>query len=155
MSTFFNGDYGEVGYVSPETIRTFVASTKGDVYSFGVVVLELVTGQRATNVTTKDGTMYRGNLVQYTTGLKDVVEAVNPAIKDNLGVDDEILLQMLKVAMSCVAPEPKERPNMFEVHQLLQAIGKKYNYSSSFNELPSLHEDEVHEETRVEIHMLR
>ena len=43
LSTFVNGEFGDMGYVAPEYLRTLVATPKGDVYSFGVVLLELVT----------------------------------------------------------------------------------------------------------------
>jgi len=156
VSTFFNGDYGDVGYVAPEIIRTFVATMKGDVYSFGVVLLELVTGQKATTVTPGAGSeVFSGNLVEYVTGLPRAVEAVDPSIQDTV-VEDEIL-QILKVAMSCVSAEPKERPSMFEVYQLLRAIGEKYNYTMSYDDLPTLYEDEVHVDAHdtisVQIHV--
>ncbi|GAB2229180.1 hypothetical protein Droror1_Dr00023316 [Drosera rotundifolia] len=45
LSTFVNGEFGDLGYVAPEYARTLVATPKGDVYSFGTVLLELVPGQ--------------------------------------------------------------------------------------------------------------
>ncbi|KAF8388644.1 hypothetical protein HHK36_027321 [Tetracentron sinense] len=48
LSTFVNGDFGDMGYVAPEYLRTLVATPKGDIYSFGTVLLELVTGDRET-----------------------------------------------------------------------------------------------------------
>ncbi|KAG4120558.1 hypothetical protein ERO13_D11G150740v2 [Gossypium hirsutum] len=50
LSTFVNGEFGDLGYVAPEYARTLVATPKGDVYSFGVVLLELVTGEKPTHV---------------------------------------------------------------------------------------------------------
>lgn len=44
------------------------------------------------------------------------------------GYDGE-LFQFLKVACSCVIPAAKERPTMFEVYQLLRAIGERYHFS--------------------------
>lgn len=160
VSTFFNGDYGDVGFVAPETIRTFVATMKGDVYSFGVVLLELVTGQKAADVTPVSDEDFRGNLVEYVTGLSiagKAVDAVDPSVKGSSDVVDEEILRILKVAVSCVSTEAKERPSMFEVYQLLRAIGQKYNYTSPYDDLPTLNEDEVHvdvhEAIRVEVHV--
>nr|TKS12024.1 hypothetical protein D5086_0000066100 [Populus alba] len=45
------------------------------------------------------------------------------------GVDNEIF-QFLKVACNCVLPTPKERPTMFEVYQLLRAIGEQYHFTT-------------------------
>ncbi|KAF5726503.1 inactive leucine-rich repeat receptor-like protein kinase [Tripterygium wilfordii] len=43
LSTFVNGEFGDLGYVAPEYARTLVATPKGDVFSFATVLLELVT----------------------------------------------------------------------------------------------------------------
>lgn len=140
LSTFFNGDYGDVGYVAPEYMRTLTATTKNDVYSFGVVLLELLSGQKPVDVAPANASSFEGNLVDWVTSLSasgDVLDAVDPALKGS-AVDDEEILRVLKVAMSCVAAVPKERPSMFEVYQLLRAIGEKYNYTASFNDLPDM-----------------
>ncbi|KAJ1399379.1 Protein kinase-like domain superfamily [Sesbania bispinosa] len=36
----------------------------------------------------------------------------------------------LMVACNCVVPTAKERPTMFEVYQLLRAIGGRYNFTT-------------------------
>nr|CAB3461465.1 unnamed protein product [Digitaria exilis] len=86
LSTFVNGEFGDLGYVAPEYARTLMATPKGDVYSFGVVLLELVTGEKPTH--------------------------------------------FLKVACSCTLATSKERPTMFEVYQLLRAIGERYHFTA-------------------------
>nr|TKS07617.1 hypothetical protein D5086_0000110830 [Populus alba] len=45
------------------------------------------------------------------------------------GYDHE-LNQFLKVACNCVVENAKERPTMFEVHQLLRAIGERYHFTT-------------------------
>ncbi|KAK7386228.1 hypothetical protein VNO78_26291 [Psophocarpus tetragonolobus] len=130
LSTFVNGEFGDLGYVAPEYARTLVATPKGDVYSFGIVLLELVTGERPTNVA-KAAETFKGNLVEWITELKDN-EKLRDAIDESLAskdVDSE-LFQFLKVACNCVQPTPKERPTMFEVYQLLRAIGDRYNFTT-------------------------
>ncbi|PKI75521.1 hypothetical protein CRG98_004057 [Punica granatum] len=135
LSTFVNGEFGDLGYVAPEYSRTLMATPKGDVYSFGVVLLELVTGESATRVT-RDLEAFNGNLVEWIRQLSENSN-LEDAIDESLvgkGADSEIF-QTLKVACSCVlAPGPKERPTMFEVYQLLRAIGGRYNFSTE-NEL--------------------
>ncbi|GJN06629.1 hypothetical protein PR202_ga24380 [Eleusine coracana subsp. coracana] len=66
-------------------------------------------------------------------GAKGVKDAVDKSLigKDN----DAELLQCMKVACSCVLSSPKERPTMFEVYQLLRAVGEKYNFSAADDEL--------------------
>ncbi|KAK7350547.1 hypothetical protein VNO77_09286 [Canavalia gladiata] len=130
LSTFVNGEFGDFGYVAPEYTRTLVATPKGDVYSFGTVLLELVTGERPTYVSKAPET-FKGNLVEWITEQSSNSQLQN-SIDESLvgkGVDNE-LFQFLKVACNCVVPTPKERPTMFEVYQLLRAIGDKYNFTT-------------------------
>ncbi|PIA29587.1 hypothetical protein AQUCO_05800015v1 [Aquilegia coerulea] len=130
LSTFVNGEFGDLGYVAPEYARTLVATPKGDVYSFGVVLLELVTGERPTHVA-KAIESFKGSLVEWITQLSNnsiLRDAIDKCLVGK-GFDDEVL-QFLRVACNCVLPAPKERPTMFEVYQLLRAIGERYNFTA-------------------------
>jgi hypothetical protein len=128
LSTFVNGEFGDLGYVAPEYTTTLVATPKGDVYSFGTVLLELVTGERPTHVAKAPET-FKGNLVEWIMQLS-VNSSLKNALDESLvgkGVDHE-LFQFLKVACNCVTLTPKERPTMFEVYQFLREIGSRYNF---------------------------
>ncbi|AES80456.1 putative protein kinase RLK-Pelle-LRR-Xa family [Medicago truncatula] len=128
LSTFVNGEFGDLGYVAPEYTTTLVATPKGDVYSFGTVLLELVTGERPTHIAKAPET-FKGNLVEWIMQLS-VNSKLKDAIDESLvgkGVDHE-LFQFLKVACNCVSSTPKERPTMFEVYQFLRDIGSRYNF---------------------------
>lgn len=130
LSTFVNGEFGDLGYVAPEYARTLVATPKGDVYSFGVVLLELVTGEKPTHVAKAPET-FKGSLVEWISQLSSASK-LHDAIDTPLvgkGHDSE-LFQFLKVACSCVLPGHKERPTMFEVYQLLRAIGQRYDFTT-------------------------
>ncbi|RVX23383.1 leucine-rich repeat receptor-like protein kinase [Vitis vinifera] len=130
LSTFVNGEFGDLGYVAPEYLRTLVATPKGDVYSFGTVLLELITGERPTHVSNApDG--FKGSLVEWITDLSSN-SLLQTAIDKSLlgkGFDGE-LMQFLRVACKCVSETPKERPTMFEVYQLLRAIGERYHFTT-------------------------
>ncbi|KAL2470810.1 inactive leucine-rich repeat receptor-like protein kinase [Abeliophyllum distichum] len=130
LSTFINGEFGDLGYVAPEYARTLVATPKGDVYSFGVVLLELVTGEKPTSVA-KAPESFKGNLVDWISQLSSTSK-LQDAIDEFLvgkGYDSE-LFQFLKVACNCVLPASKERPTMFEVYQFLRAIGQRYDFTT-------------------------
>ncbi|XP_054782251.1 probably inactive leucine-rich repeat receptor-like protein kinase At5g48380 [Prosopis cineraria] len=130
LSTFVNGEFGDLGYVAPEYARTLVATPKGDVYSFGVVLLELVTGERPTYVAKAPET-FKGSLVEWITQLSSSSE-LQTAIDESLGgkgFDNEVF-QFLKVACNCVSSTPKERPTLFEVYQFLRSIGSNYNFTT-------------------------
>ncbi|KAI5055351.1 hypothetical protein GOP47_0030496 [Adiantum capillus-veneris] len=134
VSTFVNGDFGDLGYVAPEYSRTLVATVKGDVYSFGVVLLELVTGQRATDVCAE--AEFKGNLAEWVAFLSKngcLEEAIDMSLTGR-GHDNE-LNQFLRVGCACVLPGPKDRPTMYEVYQFLKAIGQNFSISDN-DELP-------------------
>ncbi|CAI0459515.1 unnamed protein product [Linum tenue] len=130
LSTFVNGEFGDLGYVAPEYGRTLRATPKGDVYSFGIVLLELVTGEKPTHVS-RAREDFRGNLVDWVAELSAKGQ-LHDAIDQSLlgkGVEKEVF-QVLKVACNCVVEGPKERPTMFEVYQLLRAIGEQYQFTA-------------------------
>lgn len=130
LSTFVNGEFGNLGYVAPEYARTLVATPKGDVYSFGVVLLEMVTGEKPTHVAKAPET-FKGSLVEWILELSaasKLHDAIDTSLKGK-GYDSE-LFQFLKVGCSCVIPGHKERPTMFEVYQLLRAIGQRYDFTT-------------------------
>ncbi|KAF9674514.1 hypothetical protein SADUNF_Sadunf10G0135100 [Salix dunnii] len=130
LSTFVNGEFGDLGYVAPEYLRTLVATPKGDVYSFGVVLLELITGEKPTHVANAPES-FKGSLVEWIRQLSDgplLRTSIDKTLLGN-GFDDE-LNQFLKVACNCVVENAKERPTMFEVHQLLRTIGERYYFTT-------------------------
>ncbi|THU51289.1 hypothetical protein C4D60_Mb06t29430 [Musa balbisiana] len=130
LSTFVNGEFGDLGYVAPEYARTLVATPKGDVYSFGVVLLELITGEKPTQVS-RASENFRGSLVDWITFLSNNSLLQDAIDKSVIGKDyDSELLQFMKVACACAISGPKERPTMFEVYQLLRAIGEKYHFTA-------------------------
>ncbi|XP_043707490.1 probably inactive leucine-rich repeat receptor-like protein kinase At5g48380 [Telopea speciosissima] len=129
LSTFVNGEFGDLGYVAPEYPRTLVATPKGDVYSFGTVLLELVTGEKPTHVANAPES-FKGNLVEWVSHLSSNSSLQNAIDKSLVGKGfDGELFQFLKVACNCVLPTPKERSTMFEVYQLLRAIGERYHFT--------------------------
>ncbi|EOY08626.1 PREDICTED: probably inactive leucine-rich repeat receptor-like protein kinase At5g48380 [Theobroma cacao] len=130
LSTFVNGEFGDLGYVAPEYPRTLVATPKGDIYSFGVVLLELITGEKPTHVVNAPES-FRGSLAEWITQLSSsflLQTAIDKSLLGN-GFDSEVM-QFLRVACNCVLPTPKERPTMFEVYQLLRAIGEGYHFTT-------------------------
>ncbi|KQK06249.1 probably inactive leucine-rich repeat receptor-like protein kinase At5g48380 [Brachypodium distachyon] len=129
LSTFVNGEFGDIGYVAPEYGSTLVATPKGDVYSFGVVLLELITSERPTQVSSAPDN-FKGNLVEWIAYLSNKAILQDAIDKSLIGKDhDSELMQFMKVACSCTVSTAKERPTMFEVYQLLRAIGEKYHFS--------------------------
>ncbi|KAL9246453.1 hypothetical protein vseg_019985 [Gypsophila vaccaria] len=144
-SSVMNGDFGEFGYVAPEYASTLVASLKGDVYGFGVVLLELVTGQKPLEVNNA-GEGFKGSLVHWVTFLSSsgkIKEAIDKSLIGK-GNDDEIM-QVLRVACSCVASRPKDRPPMFRVYESLKSIAESYGISDHYDEFPLILDERDHD----------
>ncbi|KAL2904126.1 hypothetical protein RDABS01_002836 [Bienertia sinuspersici] len=141
-SSVANGDFGEFGYVPPEYASTLVASLKGDVYGFGVILLELVTGQKPLEVNTaKEG--FKGSLVHWVTYLSSsgkIKDAIDKSLCGK-GNDDEIM-QLLRVACSCVASRPKDRPSMFRVYDSLKNLAENHGCLEQYDEFPMFLDDQ-------------
>ncbi|CAD6273098.1 unnamed protein product [Miscanthus lutarioriparius] len=98
LSTFVNGEFGDLGYVAPEYTRTLVATPKGDVYSFGVILLELVTREEPTHVSNAPENI-KGSLVDWMTYLSNNSILQDAVDKSLIGKDNDAeLLQCMKVA---------------------------------------------------------
>lgn len=119
---------GTVGYVAPEYVHTWRATTRGDVYSFGVLAMELATGRRAV-----DGG--EECLVEWARrvageGWRGLRRAMAPVMAKAMMVEEEVMAvsglakmcNLLMVGMRCTAEMPQARPDMREVLAILLNI---------------------------------
>ncbi|GMH07402.1 hypothetical protein Nepgr_009242 [Nepenthes gracilis] len=103
---------GTVGYAAPEYVQSGRLTIKSDVWSFGVVLYELITGRRA-----------------------KLLEWVKPFVSDtkkfHLIIDPRIgghcycirsALKLASLANKCLTKQPKARPKMSEVVEILGDI---------------------------------
>ncbi|XP_031479977.1 probable LRR receptor-like serine/threonine-protein kinase At4g37250 [Nymphaea colorata] len=113
-------------YQAPEAHQTLRPTRKWDVYSFGVLFLELITGRPVTEADVR--------LWEHGARAEDrnrALKMVDPGIRSELEVKEEVLLVCLRLGFACASPAPQRRPAMKEVVQVLERIPA----SSSF--LPS------------------
>ncbi|CAO2840672.1 unnamed protein product [Amaranthus hypochondriacus] len=112
---------GTVGYAAPEYVMTGKLTVKSDVWSFGVVLFELITGRRAVE----------RNLPRNEQKLLDWIRPfVSDSKKFHLIVDSRLEGQYCKktawklasLANKCIAKQPKARPKMSEVVEILGSI---------------------------------
>ncbi|GMI84081.1 PBS1-Like 37 [Hibiscus trionum] len=140
---------GTVGYAAPEYVQTGRLTAKSDVWSFGVVLYELITGRR----------VLERNLPR---SEQKLLEWVRPYISDSkkfhLIIDPRLEGQyciksarkLASLANKCLMKNPKSRPKMSEVVEML---GNIISQTSSQYEPASQsigENEDVKEESEVE-----
>ncbi|KOM52781.1 hypothetical protein LR48_Vigan09g144000 [Vigna angularis] len=112
---------GTLGYTAPEYAMHGQLSEKADTYSYGIVVLEIVSGQKSTNVKEdEDGREY---LLQRAWGLYErgmQLELVDEAIDPN-EYDAEEAKKIIEIALLCTQASAATRPTMSEAVVLLKS----------------------------------
>ncbi|MQM20116.1 hypothetical protein Taro_053131, partial [Colocasia esculenta] len=128
LARFFPGDQtqasttrvvGTFGYMAPEYVMRGQFSSKSDVFSFGVLVLEIVTGQRNTSLTTSGSPAdllgrawehWRNGTIQ---------EIIDPSISGQCQGSD--LMRCIQIGLLCVQEAAADRPTMSSVVLMLSS----------------------------------
>ena len=111
---------GTPGYLAPEWLSEGVIREKCDVYSYGIVLLEIVSGRRV-----RDWRALRKRLEMRPNRGEGVMEFVDERLMNyGLGCakiyDEEQAVRMVEVAMLCVQSNPRRRPSMSSVVEMLE-----------------------------------
>ncbi|KAF8661236.1 hypothetical protein HU200_057080 [Digitaria exilis] len=114
---------GTIGHIAPEYLLKGKSSEKTDVFGYGIMLLELLTGQRAIDLTrvAKDD---NASLLDWVKGLlenKKLEDLVDNDLKDNY-VEDEVE-SLIQIALLCTQSDPIKRPKMSEVVRMLEGDG--------------------------------
>ncbi|XP_004503882.1 probable LRR receptor-like serine/threonine-protein kinase At5g63710 isoform X2 [Cicer arietinum] len=113
---------GTMGHIAPEYLSTGKSSEKTDVFGYGITLLELITGQRAIDLSRLEEEEdvllidHVKNLLR-DNRLEDIVD-------NNLETyDPKEAETILQVALLCTQGYPEDRPTMSEVVKMLQGVG--------------------------------
>uniref|UniRef100_A0A0D9YGK2 Protein kinase domain-containing protein n=1 Tax=Oryza glumipatula TaxID=40148 RepID=A0A0D9YGK2_9ORYZ len=118
-----------VGYRAPEVLETKKPTQKSDVYSFGVLVLEMLTGKAPLRSPGREDSIeHLPRWVQSVVREEWTAEVFDVDLLRHPNIEDE-MVQMLQVAMTCVAAPPDQRPKMDEVIRRIVEIRNSYSGS--------------------------
>nr|QAS62461.1 LRR receptor-like serine/threonine-protein kinase [Sedum alfredii] len=111
---------GTYGYIAPEFAYTMAVTEKCDVYSFGVLVLEIIMGEHPREEVRR---LLDKSDDEEDINIKDVMDARLGADTDQTSNKmEQHLRSILKIALLCLAEDPRFRPSMQQVLQMLQNV---------------------------------
>uniref|UniRef100_A0A7N0T0I2 Protein kinase domain-containing protein n=1 Tax=Kalanchoe fedtschenkoi TaxID=63787 RepID=A0A7N0T0I2_KALFE len=112
---------GTYGYAAPEYVTTGHLYVKSDVYGFGVVLVELLTGLQALDANRPSEQFSLVNWVTpYLSDTRRIRKVMDPRLAGKYPAD--AALQTARLALKCLGLEPKTRPSMKEVVEMLEEI---------------------------------
>ncbi|KAJ0240942.1 Serine-threonine/tyrosine-protein kinase [Hirschfeldia incana] len=117
---------GTYGYAAPEYVMTGHLTSRSDVYGFGVLLLEMLLGKRAMD---KSRPCREHNLVEWARPLlnhnKKLLRIIDPRMDGQYTT--KALMKVAVLAYQCLSQNPKGRPLMSHVVEVLETLKEDGN----------------------------
>lgn len=112
---------GTYGYAAPEYVETGHLTTHCDLWSFGVVLYEILTGRRALerNRPTTEQKLLEW-VKRFPADSKKFSLIIDPRIRNQYSLS--AARRIAKLADACLNKNPKERPTMDQVVEILKQV---------------------------------
>ncbi|KAJ1427755.1 Serine-threonine/tyrosine-protein kinase, catalytic domain [Sesbania bispinosa] len=109
------------GYRAPEVTDSRKITQKSDVYNFGVVLLEILTGKTPLIYPSYEDVVDLPRWVRCVVREEWTAEVFDEELLRGQYVEEE-MVQMLQIALTCVAKAPDMRPKMDEAVRMIEEI---------------------------------
>ncbi|KAE8804119.1 Zeamatin [Hordeum vulgare] len=109
---------GTPGYLAPEWLTSQIME-KADVYSFGVVVMEIISGRKNLDTSQPEESIHLITLLEEKVKSDQLADLIDKH-SDDMHVDNQEVIRMMKMAMWCLQIDCKRRPKMSEVVKVLE-----------------------------------
>ncbi|CAL9202945.1 unnamed protein product [Musa hybrid cultivar] len=112
---------GTMGHIAPEYLSTGKSSNKTDVFGYGIMLLELVTGQRAIDISLLDGDVLLLDKVKKLWRENQLDLIIDPNLDRNYDILE--VEKLFQIALLCTQASPEDRPIMSDVIRMLEGEG--------------------------------
>ncbi|KAK4737719.1 hypothetical protein R3W88_001416 [Solanum pinnatisectum] len=109
------------GYYAPEVTDIRNVSQKVDVYSFGTILLELLTGKNPSSVINDEG-IDLPKWVKCMVEERGTTQVFDPELIRFQNCDEEQMVSLLHLAISCTSHHPERRPPMADTTRRIKEI---------------------------------